>query len=258
MNHLPEIGTLWIGGGLPDIERLCISSMAGNGHNVTLYAYSDIDAPKGVNVEDASIIISRSDVFTYKKTGSYATFADWFRLRMIAMTGKTWLDADAALLKPFNPPDEYFFVGGDHKYFGKSVNNYVIKMPADSDICKDALSYFDSPIKFLKYMAWHRSVRISAKRAITGSWDLSQFRWGIFGMGVLTDLVKKHDLEGYVRYKDSEVVEGIDTIMSPANNDFLSSVTIAHFFSSGLKNKDVSIFKPTKGSIHEKLLSLYG
>jgi hypothetical protein len=77
-------------------------------------------------------------------------------------------------------------------------------------------------------------------------------------MGVLTELVKKHDLEGYVRYKDSEIVEGIDTIMSPASNDFLSSVTIAHFLSSGLKNKDISIFNPTKGSIHEKLLSLYG
>lgn len=258
MNYLPAIGTLWIGGKLPDIERLCISSMAGNGHDVTLYTYTDVNAPKGVNLEDASLIIPKNDVFTYKKTGSYATFADWFRLRMIAMTGKVWLDADAALLKPFNNPEEYFFVGANHKSFGKSVNNYVIKMPADSSICKDALSYFDSPIKFLKYMAWHRSVSISAKRAITGSWDLSKFRWGIFGMGVLTDLVKKHDLENYVHYNDSEIAEGINSIMSPIDNDLLSSVAIAHFFSSGLNNKNISSFQAAKGSIYEKLINLYG
>ncbi|QDA35675.1 hypothetical protein E4191_15990 (plasmid) [Paracoccus liaowanqingii] len=257
MNSLPKIGTLWIGGKLPDIERLCISSMAGNGHEVTLYTYSDVCAPKGVIVEDASFIIPKKDVFTYKKTGSYATFADWFRLRMIAMTGKVWLDADVALLKPFNPADEYFFVGGTHKSFGHSVNNYAIKMPANSDICKDALSYFDSPMKFLRYMAWHRSVRISANRAITGSWDLSKFRWGVFGMGVLTDLVKKHRLDNYVHYNGEKIVEGVSSIISPMDSKSLSSVEIAHFFSSCLANKDIYSFRSGQSSIYERLNNLY-
>jgi hypothetical protein len=144
--------------------------MVANGHHVTLYTYDDIHAPKGVVVADASVIIPKNKIFTYKNTGSYATFADWFRLRMIAQTGKVWLDADAALLKPFNPTEDYFFVGGKHKSFGISVNNYAIMDPSESAFIEDALSYFDQPAKFLRYMAWYRSARLMLNRAITGRW----------------------------------------------------------------------------------------
>lgn len=258
MSSLPKIGTLWIGGQLPDIEKLCIASMIGNGHEVTLYTYTDVKAPKGVAVKDASLIIPEKSVFTYKNTGSYATFADWFRLRMIAMTGQMWLDADAALLKPFDSLEDYFFVGADHKKFGKSVNNYVIRMPPDSRICQDALSHFDSPAKFLKYMAWHRSARISAKRAITGSWDLSQFRWGIFGMGVLTDLVHKYSLEDYIHCTNDEIIEGRDRIFAPANPALLESAKLVHFFSSRLRKTHAGRHEVIRGSIYERLNDLYG
>lgn len=253
-DSLPRIGTLWIGQDLPRIEWLCISSMVAQGHHVTLYSYRDLRVPDGVCLADAGAIIPESSVFTYKKTGSYATFADWFRLKMIADTGAIWLDADAALLQPFRPDSEYYFVGGNHRSFGKSVNNYVLMAPRDSAFITDALSYFEQPSKFLRYMAWHRSLRLAARRSITGKWALSQFRWGVFGMGFLTDLVKKHGLEAHIHYDGAEVVEGIEMMNRPIRPE----ATVAHFFASGTDRDALFKRSPPAGSIFAHLIDSYG
>lgn len=254
---LPEIGTLWIGSELPQIEWLCISSMVAHGHHVTLYAYDHLHAPQGVVVADASTIIPRNQVFTYKKTGSYATFADWFRLRMIAETGKIWLDADAALLQAFNPNEIYYFVGANHKSFGRSVNNYVLMAPKDSAFIKDALSYFEHPENFLRHMAWHRSARLFLKRMLTGKWNLGEFRWGVFGMGFLTELVHKHGIEQYIHIENPEVIEGVDRIFRSISPDEIAAVKIAHFFTSGLNRTKLATTEPEPGSIYEKLRLSY-
>lgn len=255
---LPRIGTLWIGGQLPFLERLCITSMAAQGHDVTLYCYDDLQAPEGVTVADAAAIIPRDRIFTYKNTGSYATFADWFRLRMIAQTGRIWLDADAALLRPFAPKDPYFFVGGTHSQFGRMVNNCILRMPADSPMCRDALDYFDHPQRFLKYMAWHRAARLALRRAVTGRWDLSRFRWGVFGMGFLPDLVEAHGLWSYVHVGDPAIVEGGRHILPPTTPEVLDRVTIAHYFSSGLRGRDLAQEPPEPGSIHARVRQICG
>lgn len=251
---LPQIGTLWIGHELPRIEWLCVSSMAAQGHFVTLYSYDEIEVPNGVTLADASAIIPRDMVFTYKKTGSYATFADWFRLKMISETGAIWLDADAALLRPFQPDSSYYFVGGDHRTYGRCVNNYVLMAPRDSQFISDALSYFDQPSKFLRYMAWHRSLRIAARRVVTGKWPLSQFRWGVFGMGFLTELVQKHGLEHHVHYSGDEVVEGITMMQNPMSPNAM----VAHFFASGADRARIADQPPPPGSIYAHLIQSYG
>lgn len=255
---LPSIGTLWIGGELPFIERLCVSTMVAQGHDVTLYAYGDIRAPAGVRVVDAATIIPSDRVFTYKKTGSYATFADWFRLRMIAETGKVWLDADVALLRPFAPKDPYFFVGGRHRSYGRMVNNYVLHMPADSALCRDALSYFENPGKFLKYMTWHRAARLRLGRAVGGNWDLSQFRWGVFGMGFLTELVGQHGLMGSVAIDAPFVIEGTLDILAKTSPEVVERIAIAHYYSSALKGQSIAHAVPTPGSIHERVVAIAG
>ncbi|MTH35032.1 hypothetical protein GL279_10505 [Paracoccus limosus] len=257
-SRLPEIGTLWIGRELPQIEWLCISSMVAQGHAVTLYSYDPLAVPQGVTLADAATIIPRDKVFTYKNTGSYATFADWFRLPMIARTGKIWLDSDAALLRPFVPKDDYFFVGGKHPSFGRSVNNYVLVAPPDSPFITKAIDHFDHPARFLKYMAWHRSARLALNRALTGSWDLGQFRWGVFGMGFLTDLVRKYGLQAQVHVDDPAVVEGVEKIFRPIPAEALDAVTIAHFFSSGIKRADLARQTPQPDSIFERLCNLFG
>lgn len=254
LTGLPKIGTLWTGRDLPTIEWICISSMVKQGHDVTLYTYDDLLIPHGAKLADAASIIPRDKVFTYKKTGSYATFADWFRLRMIADTGKVWLDADAALLRPFEPKSDYYFVGGDHRSFGRSINNYVLMAPRDSAFIRDALSYFERPGKFLRYMSWHRSARLAVKRAIYGEWDLSQFRWGVFGMGFLTDLVRQHGLDGYVHFGGSEIVEGVENMKRPMTD----KATVAHFFASGADRSNLTRETLPPGSIIEHLVQQYG
>ena len=250
---LPAIGTLWIGSQLPYIEALCIRTMVAQGHDVTLYAYEDVLAPPGVTVADAARIIPRERVFRYKKTGSYATFADWFRLEMIARTGKTWLDADVALLKPFAPQREYFFTGGEHRSYGQMVNNFVLHLPADSMFCRDALDCFENPRKFLKYMDWHRALRLRMHRVATGSWDLSRFRWGVFGMGLLTELVHRHDLLAHVAVNDSKVVEGSQRILTEKLSD---DIVLAHYFTSSLRGRNNENLRGEPGSVHARILQI--
>jgi hypothetical protein len=130
-------------------------------------------------------IIPRERVFRSKTTGSQATFADWFRLEMIARTGKGRLDADVALLRPLAPRRDYFFTGGEHRSHGQMVNDFVLHLPADSMFCRDmfcrdAPDCFENPRKSLKYMDWRRALRLRMPRLASGSWDLSRCRWGFW------------------------------------------------------------------------------
>ncbi len=65
---LPEIKTLWIGGDLSRLERVCLASFIAHGHKVTLYTYGDVgNIPKGVVLEDANKIIDSSKVFNTER-----------------------------------------------------------------------------------------------------------------------------------------------------------------------------------------------
>jgi hypothetical protein len=56
----------------------------------------DMSVPDGVNKINASTIIPQDKVFTYH--GQYAAFSDYFRYRMIQLTGNMWVDADTLCL----------------------------------------------------------------------------------------------------------------------------------------------------------------
>ncbi len=76
-------------------------------------------------------------------------------------------------------------------------------------------------------------------------------------MGVLTDLVRKHNLEHHVNYNSNEIVEGPNSILSPLNSSTLDSIKIAHFFSSQIKGGIVNL-EPAKGSVYEQLNDRFG
>lgn len=73
---------LWVGNQLSPIEQLCMKSFLYHGHQVDLYAYTDIKGvPSGVNMCDANEIVESEKVF--KHMGSYAAFADLFRWALL-------------------------------------------------------------------------------------------------------------------------------------------------------------------------------
>ena len=59
------IQMLWIGNQLSPIEQLCMKSFLYHGHQVDLFAYSDINGvPSDVTIRDASEIIEPSKILS--------------------------------------------------------------------------------------------------------------------------------------------------------------------------------------------------
>ena len=101
---------------------------------------------------------------------SIATFADMFRYRLIALTGRCWIDADFLCLCP---PD----LGGEDCVFARQadavgetlVNNAVLRLPCDHPAL--------------------RELNAIAEAAI----DKDQ-RWGALGPFLLTPVLQRHGL----------------------------------------------------------------
>lgn len=92
---------LWIGTELPPLAQLCIRSFQDNGFTFRLFTYEKVaKVPSGTQIQDASAILSRDDVFIHA-TGSLAHASDWFRYRFLAIHGGLWTDMDVVCLKPF-------------------------------------------------------------------------------------------------------------------------------------------------------------
>ena len=107
------IQMLWIGNQLSPIEQLCMKSFLYHGHQVDLFAYSDINGvPSDVTIRDASEIIEPSKVFKHRN--SYAAFADLFRWALLGKRGGYYCDTDVLCLKPFEF-DESIVIGTENK-----------------------------------------------------------------------------------------------------------------------------------------------
>lgn len=123
---LPIIQSLWIGDDLTNVEKLCVQSFLDNGHEFHLYTYTDIGGiPSGAVVKDGNEIVPESDIFLHKR-GTYAIFADWFRLALLAKRGGVWVDMDMICLKPFDFPPEQIILAAENSHF---CTNTVMMFP---------------------------------------------------------------------------------------------------------------------------------
>ena len=131
---LPEIGALWIGPRLSILEQLCLKSFADMGHPLTLYTYGELEnPPEFAEIRDAREVWDDDVVIVHEGRGSPAVHSDIFRVKMIAATGKIWVDADAYCLKPFETKDGYL-VGLQKP---GQANNGVLALPPDSPTLRD-------------------------------------------------------------------------------------------------------------------------
>jgi hypothetical protein len=133
VRELDTIQSLWIGGPLSEMEKLSIRSFLKNGHPFHLYAYDDIEVPKGAILCDANEIIPKDHSFLVR--GGYSSFSDFFRWKLILDRGGWWADTDTVCLKPFDFRDEYVFVGGLGKPgTADCVSSGMFKAPEGSKI----------------------------------------------------------------------------------------------------------------------------
>lgn len=126
------VQTLWISEYLGEHQRFCLQSFLDQGHAVHLYSYGHVDnVPAGVQRMDAGAILDYSTVFKdlYQ---SYATFSDWFRIKLLYDVGGWWVDSDMLCIQPFIIDWPYVFATEIEKLKdGETTHicNCVIKMP---------------------------------------------------------------------------------------------------------------------------------
>lgn len=134
---------LWIGP-LTRLERLTLGSFAAHGHEFHLWRYESVadPLPQGVVVRDANEVLPRARVFRKRIAdgevgigeGSYALFADLFRIKLLHELGGIWVDMDVLCLKPFDFEQPYVFRA--HR-LGAVLN--VIKCPRGSGLTGELL-----------------------------------------------------------------------------------------------------------------------
>lgn len=143
------VKSLWIDSVMGDLQAMCLQSFLNMGVGVHLYTYNEVqNVPVGVIVCDANLIIEFSSVFRDIK-GSYATFSDWFRIKLLHDVGGWWVDCDVLCLRPFDFKQPYVFATEAFESNGKRnicICNAVIKMPKGSILGKKVLEDIDHRI----------------------------------------------------------------------------------------------------------------
>lgn len=174
------VKSLWIDPVIGELQTLCINSFILNKVEFHLYTYYEIvNVPEGVIIKDANEILNSEFIFKDNKK-SYATFSDWFRIKLLYDTGGWWVDCDVLFVKKFNFKARYVFAT-ESFFFGESkqirICNAVIKMPKNSSIGKRIL-------KVIK----NRLEEVSPQEIV----------WTEIGAGILTKEIINSSLERYI------------------------------------------------------------
>jgi hypothetical protein len=154
MNNL-VVQSLWIGNDLSNNERMCLNSYLRHGQHFHLYAYNKINGvPPGITVLDANEILPASCLFK-DSSYSYASFADWFRLKMLFLKGGWWVDMDTICIKRFDIRTEYAFSSERHYNLTKEeINNTYIKAPAGDQYIAHLLQTVEDRLQRQEPVLW--------------------------------------------------------------------------------------------------------
>ncbi|WP_199233862.1 glycosyltransferase, partial [Pedobacter sp. HMWF019] len=144
------VQSMWIDPVIGDLQVLCLNSFIANDVEFHLYTYNEIlNAPEGIIIKDANEILNRSLIFKDNKN-SYATFSDWFRIKLLYLVGGWWVDCDVLFIKKFNFRAKYVFAT-ESFYLNDNLEiricNAVLKMPKKSVVGKRVLLRIDEKLK---------------------------------------------------------------------------------------------------------------
>lgn len=185
MNSTYIVKSLWISSTIDDMQILCIKSFLAMGIEFQLYTYNDVhNIPDGVIIKNANDILDAKFIFIDNKQ-SYATFTDWFRIKLLYDTGGWWVDCDVLLIKPFETVDEYVFATESFYAQGNleiRICNAVIKMPQFSNIGRNILSKIEEKLSMQ---------------------SVDDIEWTEIGAGFLKEEIIDNYLEGYVVAPDT-------------------------------------------------------
>ena len=194
MARTREVGTLWIGGSLSWMEQLCLKSFVDKGQKITLFSYEDIpNVPDGVIMRDGREVLDTDDFIKYEKKDSFALFADYFRIHMMAQNpGMIWVDTDVYCHRPMEYVSDY--VMGFELPGGRRVNNAVLGLPANSAVLADILGFMDDRYAIPPFLKASQQAEYREAAAKGAAVHVSQQPWGVWGPMMVTHFVHKHGL----------------------------------------------------------------
>lgn len=123
------VNFVWIGAKLGGLHVACIRSFQRHGYRAVLHTFdAPADIPDGVEIFDASQLLSRHEIVAYKREKSLALTANY---RLLEAGLGLYADCDVYCLRPF-PQQEWLFGWETNGV----INNAVLKAPADSDLVR--------------------------------------------------------------------------------------------------------------------------
>lgn len=248
--ELPAIHALWIGSSLGAISTSCLNSFVMRGHTVHLHTYSKlVDIPEDIIVCDANDILPEEEIFTHKKSGSYASFADFFRYELLKQVDNIiYVDCDVYCFKPLSIPESKHLFGYEDDTI---INNAVLAMPSSSKILESLLdasydSYFIPPWSSSK-----NQKKMKFKKALGMSHHVADMPWGTLGPQALTFYADHFNLTSCAQPIDIFYpvhYSCVSHFTDPNLNieDITSSRTLClHLYNEMLKKVDISNLNPT-------------
>ena len=183
---LPNCVTLWIGPVLGPVERACLRSVLRQGHQLTLYCYSQPEGvPEGVTTADAAAVVPRSELIRYRN-GSYSLFSNRFRYELQERGAGTWVDCDVYLLKPLDGTRP--FLCGEQA--PGRINGAVLRIPAGNPLLAALLDVFqERAVPW--WLPWRSRMAAHARLKTSGRSGVARMPWGTTGPSALTALSKQ-------------------------------------------------------------------
>jgi hypothetical protein len=173
------------------MHAACLQSFVRQGHRVVLHTYDPPeDAPKGVEIADASILLSRDKIIRHRETGSLAMAADLFRYELMAAGAGIYVDCDCFCIRPLSDADHLFgWESGSYIAVG------VLKVPPDSPMVL-AMKAIGSTRGFVPPWASARRRRRYRVRAALGiPVPIEKMQWGTMGPPAFTYYAKQFGID---------------------------------------------------------------
>lgn len=188
---LPTIVSFWHGP-LSWLERLSITSFVRQGHTVEIYSYAPLDGlPEGAALRDAAAILPPDQLRFYKGRGTPGVFSDRFRLCLLQQAKGLYSDLDVYCLRPFAdlPP----YVMGLET--ARSVNNAVLRIPADAPLLQDLLGVFEPKRRlFEPHLPLGRRWEVAIRRILGDPVPPEHMQFGATGPFALTHFLQQRGL----------------------------------------------------------------
>lgn len=241
MTTVSDFASFWHGGPLNAFAWGSLASFPAAGAALTLFSYDPrLEVPPGVRLADArSVEPDETLVSRFLAAGkpSIATFADYFRYRMIRETGACWIDADIICLNgPAFAKSPYVFCRQADAVSQALVNNAVLRLPRDEPALAELVATAEAAVD------------------VDG-------RWGALGPFLLTPVLERRGLYG--RALEPHVCYPIEpeefwTLFLPDRRDEVAAkvrdATLLHLWSEAIRwsGWDFSVSPPEGSYLHER------